>query len=119
MKKCRLKQLVLALVLVLLALSMSCVPGDVTETTYFGELHSTNVVDASVEWGTATIVTGGTFVVVNHTLGVAPSLVLLTLANIPSSVVSYSVKNPQPTQFGIEISGALASDLHFYWEAKR
>ena len=108
------------LVVVLLSVTVGCSVADpVPDTVYFNEIYSTEVHDASTEWGEATILAGDTSVVVNHTLGVAPSFVLLTMANNPGAAVSCSVKNPQPTQFGIEISGILGADLHFYWEARK
>ena len=113
LRECTRVTRVLFLLCVVLLL-VGCASGDITDPVYFSEVY-----DASIEYGTSNITAGDTNVIVPHNLGVAPSIVLLTLCSDPGNDVVCWVKNPQPLFFGVEINRVLGTDLHFYWWAKK
>lgn len=97
------KVLPVALLLLLLA---SCTPVEKVEIL-------------GVDFGTAEITAGNTFVVVSHDLGTEPTDVQLTLTHDPGANVLYWAKNLTDEAFEIEMSGVSVVDVHFYWRVER
>ena len=82
-------------------------------------LYVKNIVDYSVDYGTANITAGNKYTTVPHKLGTIPDNIQLTLSASTNASIMFWPRSLTIADFVIEMSSTHTSIIYFYWRVER